>query len=83
MRIQCPPHTRLQDYLLSKNIHILTACGGRGNCGKCRVIAPEARINTMDRIWFTQDELQQGYRLGCQVFAKDGPLEVELSLIHI
>lgn len=37
MRITCPPHTRLQDHLLSQGIHILTACGGRGNCGKCVV----------------------------------------------
>ena len=52
MRINCPPHTRLQDHLLSQGIHILTACGGRGNCGKCvvKVIRGNAAINTMDRI---------------------------------
>ena len=37
MIIECPANMRLQDYLLSQDIHILTACGGRGNCGKCRV----------------------------------------------
>ena len=78
MHITCPPHTRLQDYLLSKNIHILTACGGRGNCGKCMVIAPKAHINTMDRIWFSKEQLDQGCRLGCQVFAKDEALDVEI-----
>lgn len=52
MRITCPPHTRLQDHLLSQGIHILTACGGRGNCGKCvvKVIRGNAAINTMDRM---------------------------------
>ena len=79
MRIICPPHTRLQDHLLSQDIHILTACGGRGNCGKCARIAPGAAINTMDRIWFTQQQLDQGCRLGCQVYAKDEALEVELN----
>ncbi len=78
MRITCPPNTRLQDYLLSQEIHILTACGGRGNCGKCRVIAPGAAVNTMDRIWFTEEQLKAGYRLGCQVYAKTEALEVEL-----
>lgn len=78
MRIQCPPHMRLQDYLLSRDIHILTACGGRGSCGKCKVIAPGARINTMDRVWFTEEQLRQGYRLGCQVFAQERALEVEI-----
>ena len=80
MLITCPPHTRLQDYLLSQDIHILTACGGRGNCGRCVVIAPSAAINTMDRIWFSEEQLEQGYRLGCQVYAKDEALEVELNV---
>lgn len=80
MRITCPPHTRLQDYLLSQDIHILTACGGRGNCGKCavRIIQRAAAINTMDRMWFSEQQLEQGYRLGCQVYTKDEALEVEV-----
>ena len=53
MLITLPPNTRLQDYLLSRNIHILTACGGRGNCGKCavRVVSGEVAINTMDSLF--------------------------------
>lgn len=31
----------------------------------------------MDRIWFSQKELEGGYRLGCQVFAKE-PLTIEI-----
>lgn len=80
MRITCPPHTRLQDYLLSQDIHILTACGGRGNCGKyaVRIIQGAAAINTMDRMWFSEQQLEQGYRLGSQVYTKDEALEVEV-----
>ncbi len=78
--ITCPPHTRLQEYLLAQNIHLLTACGGRGNCGKCVVKAPEAKINTMDRVWFTEKQLKEGYRLGCQIWAGDEPLNVELQI---
>ena len=29
MIVECPANMRLQDCLLSKDIHILTACGGR------------------------------------------------------
>ena len=55
MIIECPANVRLQDYLLSQDIHILTACGGRGNCGKCRVkvLKGKTAINTMDRVWFS------------------------------
>ena len=79
MIIQCPAGVRLQDYLLSQNIHILTACGGRGSCGKCavRIISGNTAVNTMDSIWFSKAELENGFRLGCQVYAKE-PLTVEL-----
>ncbi len=79
-QITCPPETRLQDYLLSQNIHIRTACGGRGNCGKCtvRIVEGQAAVNTMDKTWFTEQQLADGYRLGCQVYAKE-QLTVELE----
>ncbi len=71
--IRCPVNTRLQDYLLSQNIHIRTSCGGRGNCGKCkvRIVSGYCSVNAMDRVWFTEKELEEGYRLGCQVYAKE------------
>ena len=80
MTIECPANTRLQDYLLSRDIHILTACGGRGNCGKCavRIVRGQAAINTMDRVWFSEAQLSEGWRLGCQVYARE-PLEVDLG----
>ena len=73
MIVECPTNTRLQDYLLSRDIHILTACGGRGNCGKCavRIIRGEAAVNTMDRIWFSEAQLKEGWRLGCQVYTRE------------
>ena len=79
MIIECPANARLQDYLLSQDIHILTACGGRGNCGKCRVRIFEgnAAVNTMDQLWFSPTQLAEGWRLGCQVYAKEA-LTVEL-----
>ena len=80
MIIECPANVRLQDYLLSKDIHILTACGGRGNCGKCRVkiLNGKTAINTMDRVWFSERQLAEGWRLGCQVYTKE-PTTVELN----
>jgi Na+-transporting NADH:ubiquinone oxidoreductase subunit F len=80
MRIECPANVRLQEYLLSRDIHILTACGGRGNCAKCavRIVAGEAAVNTMDRLWFTPAQLAEGWRLGCQVYARK-PLTVEIN----
>ncbi len=81
MLITCPPDTRLQDYLLSLDIHILTACGCRGSCGKCavRIVSGEAAVNAMDRIWFSEEQLKAGWRLGCQVYTKE-ETTIELKL---
>ena len=80
MIIVCPANTRLQDYLLSQNNHILTACGGRGSCGKCavRILSGQTAINTMDRVWFSEAQLEKGWRLGCQVYTKEETV-VELN----
>ena len=79
MIIECPAGVRLQDYLLRNNIHLSTSCGGRGNCAKCtvRILQGSTTIQTMDRMWLTESQLNDGYRLGCQVFAKE-PLIVEI-----
>ena len=81
MIVECPANTRLQEYLLKNDIHILTACGGRGNCAKCAVkrLKGKAAIGTMDRMWFSEEQLEEGYRLGCHVFAKEEPLVVDLG----
>lgn len=62
MLIECPANTRLQDYLLQNDIHIVKG---------------HAAVNTMDQIWFSEEQLLAGYRLGCHVYAKE-PLTVEI-----
>ena len=73
MIIQCPEKTLLKTFLMKNGISLRTACGGRGNCGKCavRIIKGDASVNTMDKAWFSEEQLQQGYRLGCQVYTKE------------
>lgn len=54
--------------LRREQIHFPLYCGGRGTCGKCRIQVTEGSlpITTEDRAFFSEDELQAGYRLGCQ-----------------
>jgi uncharacterized 2Fe-2S/4Fe-4S cluster protein (DUF4445 family) len=42
-------------------------CGGRGRCGKCRLLIQEgdAPVNAEDRQFFTEEELDEGWRLAC------------------
>lgn len=54
--------------LRREKIYFPLACGGRGTCGKCRirVIRGHLPATDEDQHFFTERELQEGYRLGCQ-----------------
>jgi uncharacterized 2Fe-2S/4Fe-4S cluster protein (DUF4445 family) len=49
-------------------IIIETPCGGRGTCGKCRVVVEDgcSEVNDTERGRLTADELAEGVRLACQ-----------------
>lgn len=52
-------------------VEVDTVCGGNGSCGKCKVRfeedAPPAK--TIDHVHLTGAEVEQGYRLACQLEA--------------
>jgi len=51
-------------------IPINTECGGKGTCGKCRVIVKDqenvSKVTETEKEHLTMEELTQGYRLACQ-----------------
>lgn len=49
-------------------IKLRAVCGGKGLCGKCKVKTEGYSAYTeKEKEFFTQEELQKGYRLACQV----------------
>lgn len=40
-------------------------CGGKGQCGKCRVQCPEMEISDKDRRFLTEAALSDGWRIAC------------------
>jgi len=57
---------RLQD----EGIHIEALCGGKGLCGKCRVILDKGRVEKRSLIpdkLLSHEELESGYYLACMV----------------
>ncbi len=58
-------------------VEIEAVCGGRGTCGKCRVIArgPLGPLTERELHALSPTEIEQGYRLACQAVAL-GDLDV-------
>ncbi len=54
-------------------------CGGKGVCGRCKIIAPSLTPSEKDKTFFTEAELKLGYRLACDKVVK-GWLEIDCLL---
>lgn len=73
MRITCPAGVRLQNFILTTEYRVPTPCACRGNCGKCvvRVVEGHLDVTNADRMWLSEEQLEDGYRLACQAFPKE------------
>ena len=56
-------------------VDLTSICGGKGICGKCRVIVDKREnagpITKVEKELFTSEELSAGYRLACQTSVED------------
>ncbi len=60
----------LLDVMREAGIRIESLCGGKGLCGKCKVILEKGRVekrSTTPDKFLSQDELDAGYYLACMV----------------
>ncbi|RQD82652.1 MAG: DUF4445 domain-containing protein [Methanocalculus sp. MSAO_Arc2] len=74
--------TNLLAALRSAGVQIESICGGKGECGKCRVIidAGEHREKRRtQKILLTPPERERGYRLACEI-AVAGNMEVTIPV---
>ena len=56
--------------LIKAGIHMNSPCAAKGTCGKCKIKILEGNIRESieDRNFFTNEQLQEGYRLACKVY---------------
>ena len=75
--------TTIMSTLLKNGLISGSFCGGRGDCGRCRVrFLKGAPIPTaLERSVMTAEELRQGYRLSCMARPKDDCV-IRLALIE-
>jgi len=70
MRLRARRGERLYEALRRAGVPIRAECGGRGVCGKCRVVLGEgvgSPLTEAERRHLTLGELEKGYRLACQL----------------
>jgi uncharacterized 2Fe-2S/4Fe-4S cluster protein (DUF4445 family) len=83
--IHCEPGTSVLEALKEKEIFLTSSCGGKGTCGKCKIIIKSGPFESRSKIKLSQDELNRGYVLACQAFPSgdiliDIPKESLLSI---
>jgi Na+-transporting NADH:ubiquinone oxidoreductase subunit F len=72
--------------LSEQGVHLPSACGGKGSCGqcKCRVVKGGGSILPTETPHFSRKQVQEGWRLGCQVKVKeDLSLRLPESILNV
>lgn len=72
--------------LAVNNIFLPSACGGGATCGECRCQVTEGggEILPTEKVHFTRKEIQDNWRLGCQVKVKnDLEIKIDPSVLDI
>ena len=71
--LEVQPGSSLMATLAEEKVFLPSACGGKGNCGqcKCRVVEGGGTILPTEVGFFTRKQIQEHWRLGCQVKVKE------------
>lgn len=73
---------KLKDYL--ESLGYLFPCGGKGLCGRCKIIAPSLEITALDKRFLSLYELQNGIRLACdKTIVESTEIDCDLKKISI
>ena len=52
--------------LKKSGIFLTSSCGGKGTCGKCKVVVQSGTVESKSQMKLTQDEISSGYALACK-----------------
>ena len=69
-RVDISPGESLLEAAQSAGVELVSICGGKGSCDGCRVCVMSGKLSSPtpdEESVFTPKELEEGYRLACQV----------------
>ncbi|RJQ57031.1 MAG: DUF4445 domain-containing protein [Nitrospiraceae bacterium] len=67
-KIPCPPGSSILESLKQAGIFLTSSCGGKGTCGKCKVIIKSGRAVSKSRLKLSHEEIGSGYVLACRTY---------------
>jgi 3-ketosteroid 9alpha-monooxygenase subunit B len=73
-----PRQTKLLDFLLEKGVKAPYSCR-QGACSACACILDEGEVEMLHNEILEQEDLDEGYRLGCQSVPVSGTVKVRYS----
>jgi len=76
--VEVDDNTSLFKAVKAAGLYVLSSCGGKGNCGKCKVIIKQGSVESgKSRSFLSVEEAERGYVLACLSRVK-GNLLVEI-----
>ncbi|MDR3343521.1 MAG: ASKHA domain-containing protein [Treponema sp.] len=68
--IAIEPGTNLLSRLQAAGISVPAICGGRGNCGTCKIklVSGSLEPSAADKAYFSETDIQAGFRLACAAY---------------
>lgn len=86
--IPCFRQLNLLAHAQMAEIDIGSKCGGHGVCGKDRIQISEkdqkklSPLTDIERKFLSEEEIQNGYRLGCQCWPNEDHLSIEITILN-
>ena len=79
-QLSVTPGNNLMNTLAGEKIFLPSACGGKANCGQCKVQVLEGggTILPTETGFFNKKQIKDNWRLGCQVKVKDN-LKIQVA----
>lgn len=87
-KVEVRKGTSILEAAISSGVYIDSICGGRGKCGKCKVIVKRGKTEKESTEYLRREEIERGYVLACKTFVHEDaeifvPEESRLGLLQI
>lgn len=87
-KLEVKKGTSILEAAISSGVYVDSICGGRGKCGKCKVIVKKGEPEQETTEHLKKSEIEEGYALACKTFVQDDteilvPEESRLGLLQI